>query len=231
MPEKLLSQKGFTLIEILIAMALMAMILTIIPNPFQSSTRGALEEVSGDLRRSLQIGLDESILRGSIVRLRIDMEATPAKYVVEYGPKTGLILPDFSVYNEERGLSIRDKEALDKRLEDLNSQFQPVTEFSEEESEVNDLVTIIGVATNIRNKFINDSNAAIYFYPTGEKDSSIIILGTDEEIVTIVAEPFMAGVSVDYHPIQSSDQDELDDIHQSKAKEIYENWTAGHPLQ
>lgn len=71
---------------------------------------------------------------------------------------------------------------------------------------------------------INTGSAFIYFYPTGEKDNAFIIIGSDTEMATIEFFPFIDRIQRNYIKIDNTDIDELDDIQNQKAKEVYEKW-------
>jgi prepilin-type N-terminal cleavage/methylation domain-containing protein len=215
---------GFSLLEILIAIALAALISGVVINNLVSG-RKPLDQVIDDLERTVIFATNETILRGAIVRIKIDVDATPHKYLVEYGPKSGFVIPEFKDFDEKTSLSLSEEEALTELKKKVDQQFQPVSEFSEKELSLPEGVKLIGHATSSRgHKFSNEESLYIYFYPTGEKDSAFVLFADDQSILAFEVFPFVSGVKTQFYNIDINQVSDLDEYLVKRGKEIYEEW-------
>lgn len=117
-----------------------------------------------------------------------------------------------------------------KKLESFDKNFNPIQDFSEKVLEVPDDVFLLGAASNLNPQLATESSLAIYSYPSGERDSAIIMLGTDEEIVAITTQGYTADVKMDFFSLRQDTQTDVDTQRQSKTKELHELWLKGSPL-
>lgn len=233
MPDRsdtLAYQAGFSLIEILVALSLMAMIIFIIPNPFENNSRTHIQETADNLARGLKMAVDESILRGVVTRLKLDLGKTPQSYVVEFGDKNQGLLPNFNSLEAEQGLTLQEEDEVKKKLESFDKNFNPIQDYSEKALEVPEDVLLLGAASNLNPQLITETSMAIYSYPSGERDSAIILLGTDEEIVALTTQGFTADVKMDFFSLPQDTQTDVDSQRQNKVKELHEQWLKGAPL-
>lgn len=218
---KFLTQKGFTLVEVLVALLLVALIVLAWP----SGDTGAHQELISTVEsvdRSLQFAQNESILRNSVVRLRISLEKSPVEYTVEYGPSGNLPLPDMP---EETVKSMAQEKAEQEKLASLDKQFTKVEEFEDVKVELSDEVTILGVATSSMKKLITGGEASIYFYPTGEKDAALIFFATTEEMAWLEIQPFLSETNATYETLNTKRVAKLEDVLQTRMDEVYKEWT------
>ncbi len=214
-------QKGFTLVEILVALLLVTIVLGLVSsNPF--SSRRNLDDALNYAERAIRFSSDESAMRNSVVRLHFNLEKDPQSYSVEYGPEGGFILKIPKAALSE--LSTSDAKKEKKRQSDVNRSFTKVKEFQESDKEMPMGVRILGVATSIQEAFLSENEASIYIYPTGEKDNAIIILSTDDEVVALTMEPFTQEFKRKYVSLGGETGDELEDKLQEVAKELYQEW-------
>lgn len=212
--------RGFTLIEVLVALLLVSLVV-MIWNGSGDEAHQELISTTESVERSLQFAANESILRNSVVRLRISLEKQPIEYTVEYGPAGNFPLPDFQ---EEGTKSIATEEAEKAKLTNLDKQFTKVEEFEDVKVELSDEVTVIGVGTTSMKKLITDGDANIYFYPTGEKDGALIFFATTTEMSWLEVQPFLSATRSTYHIIDTKRVAKLEDILQTKMDEVYKEW-------
>jgi len=98
--SKLISNhQGFSLIEILVALVLAAMMFMVIPSSDHVQKHRDLQTAVDDLDRSVRFASNEAVLRNAVVRLRISLDKSPTEYTVEYGPAGNLPLPDMPEEN------------------------------------------------------------------------------------------------------------------------------------
>ena len=57
-------------------------------------------------------------------------------------------------------------------------------------------------------QLITEGNVSLFTYPTGEKDSAIIILGNDIEIAFVEINPFIQEFNREYRPLELQENTE-----------------------
>jgi prepilin-type N-terminal cleavage/methylation domain-containing protein len=211
---------GFTLIEIMVALLLAALVFVAIPSGDSADQHRKLQTAVDDIDRSLRFAANEAVLRNTVVRLRFELDKNPIEYVVEYGPAGNLPLPEMTV---KANPSLEEAKQETEKTSALDKQFNKVAEFDEVRREIHPDVTILGVATEASNKIIKDKPASIYFYPTGEKDAALVFFSTIEEVAWLEASPFMADTTATFEPIKGSVA-KIEDILQTKMDEVYKAW-------
>jgi len=145
------------------------------------------------------------------------------EYTVEYGPAGNLPLPDMP--ERTQNSLAEEKAEADKRAA-LDRQFTKVEEFEDIKHEISEDVSIIGVATTSQKKLIQEGEASLYFYPTGEKDGGLIIFSTVEEIAYLEVAPFLSETNSVFEPLKTSGVAKLEDILQTRMDEVYKQWLA-----
>lgn len=214
---------GFSLIEIMVALLLAAIIFVAVPTGDSSNKHRALQNTIDDFDRSVRFASNESVLRNRLVRLRIDLEQDPIQYIVEYGPGENLVLPDMSEDKAEN-LSLEEEKAALEDKKKLDGQFTKVEEFEDIRREISQEVNFIGMASTIQKKIMNEGQAVLYFYPTGERDGALIFLGTSEEMGWLEVEPFQNETRQSYYVFPADSVAKTSDLQQTKMDEIVKEW-------
>lgn len=217
----MLSHQGFSLVEVLVALVLVVMMFSLIPKGTFGGSSKNLEETAVDIERAIRFSVNEAILRNAIVRISFDLTSEPQTYAVEYGPGAGLVLPE---YEDESRLSLKEREARKKQTKNLDAQFNRVDEFSDKAKEIPEGVRITGVVSSYSPNIITDSKAAIYFYPTGEKDNALVFFTTEEEMVTLDIPPFEDTTSKEFYTYTQYDLNNIEDSIESRMKDVFEKW-------
>lgn len=214
---------GFSLIEIMVALLLAAIIFVAVPTGDSSNKHRALQNAIDDFDRSVRFASNESVLRNRIVRLRIDLEKDPILYIVEYGPGENLVLPDHSE-DKSDNLSLEEQKAAQDASKKLDGQFTKVEEFEDIRREINQEVNFIGLASTIQKDIMNEGQALLYFYPTGERDGALIFLGTAEEMAWLEVEPFQNETRQSFYTFPAESVAKTSDLQQTKMDEIVKEW-------
>lgn len=214
-----LDQRGFSLIEVLVALILVSMMFLAIPSGDNTQQHRDLQTAVDDIDRSIRFASNESILRNTVVRLSIDMDKTPVQYNVEYGPPGNIPLPDMT--QEKTTLSLAEEKTEKEKLTKLDQQFTKVEEFEEILHEISDDVTIQGVASSSQKKMFTDGKAYLYFYPTGEKDGGLIFFATEQEIAYLEIQPFLSETNTSFEVF---DVAKGEDFIQTRMDEVYKQW-------
>lgn len=222
--SKLISNhRGFSLIEILVALVLAAMIFLALPSSDHVQKHRDLKTAVDDLDRSVRFASNESVLRNTVVRLRISLEKSPTEYTVEYGPAGNLPLPDMP---EKLSKSLEEVKAEADKRASIDRQFTKVEEFEDIKHEISPDVTIMGMASSSQKALITEGEAVLYFYPTGEKDAGLIFFSTTDEIAYLEIAPFLAETNSVFEPLPASSVAKLEDILQTRMDEVYKQWLA-----
>jgi len=215
------SDQGFSLIEILVALVLAALIFLVVPTSDNVQKHRDLQSALDDLDRSIRFASNEAVLRNSVVRLKISLEKKPVEYTVEFGPTGNFPLPDLT---EKTSMSLQEEKIEQEKKANLNKQFNKVDEFEDIKHKFSENVEVLGMATTTTKNLIKEGEAFLYFYPTGEKDGGIIILSTVEEIAYIEIAPFLSETNTVFKPLNTSSVAKLEDILQTRMDEVYKEW-------
>jgi prepilin-type N-terminal cleavage/methylation domain-containing protein len=220
--SKLNGDQGFSLIEILVALLLAALIFIAIPSSEDSKRHRDLQTAVDDIDRTIRFAASEAALRNTVVRLVINMEKMPIEYSVEYGPADNFILP---VVEDFSKLSIKEQVKEKKRIAQLDGQFTKVEEFQDITREFSPEVELLGVATTFQKDLIRDQIAAIYFYPTGEKDGALFFFGTQDEVATLEVLPFHEKTFAQFFPaIPPPEMTKDEDIRENMMIQMAQEW-------
>lgn len=221
------SSAGFSLLEILIALFIVVLITYAASGSGSLFGKNSMDEALDGLERAVRFSANETILQGAIVRIKLSLTTTPVTYSVEYGPKDGFILPQFSDFKAKQDLNIRELEDYQKVEKKVNTQFNAVNEFADSPLELPESIRILGVASSLRtNVLLTEEDAYIYFYPNGEKDDTLIILTDESEFASLEIEPFRDKISKQFYDIRELlESPTFEDDLFAKAKEVYENWS------
>ncbi|HLE12471.1 MAG: hypothetical protein A2504_07735 [Bdellovibrionales bacterium RIFOXYD12_FULL_39_22] len=216
------NKQGFSLIEILVALALVGLVYTIAITG-QSSPRASLDDVTEQIERYVRFASDEAALRNTIMRLHFKLDENPQTFFLEVGPESALAMPEERVKDTSK-MTKEEKEEYEKSVSDFNKNFSKLKDFEDSEQEVPDNIRIIGVSTSDLDYLTIDSDAYIYIYPTGEKDNGLIIVSSDTEMIALEINPYTFEFNRSYHTMGPPNEEELEDRQIDLAKEIYANW-------
>ncbi|WP_127717307.1 Tfp pilus assembly protein FimT/FimU [Halobacteriovorax sp. HLS] len=214
------NDRGFTLIEMLVALLLVTIVLTVVTGT-SFSTRRNLDEALNDIERGIRFSADEAALRNAMIRINFNLDEDPQKWSVEFGPDGNFVLPaskkTLVQSREEEDEEKSKKKALDKK-------FSSVKEFEDGQKDIPPGVRIIGIGTTLNQAMVLNGENALYIYPTGEKDSAIIVVATDDELASITVSPFTIDLKRKYYSIDLESEGDITDKQVEMAEEIYQEW-------
>lgn len=219
--KAILGHQGFSIVEILVALMLVVLVFSLIPTNTRDEERDKLNSVIEDFRRATRFATNEAVLRNAITRITIDMETDPQEYYVEYSTEGGLALPQVQ---NPKDLSFTEREEQAKKIKDLDSQFQKVSEFAEENKIMPFGVRATGLANVNIEDILTSGKAHIYFYPTGEKDGALIFLSSGSELATLDIPPFENTTFTEYSTYSEYDLNNIDSAQMNKMKELRDEW-------
>lgn len=216
--------QGFSLVEVLVAIALMATVFTLVTST--SDSRGELEESILHFDRAVKVASNESILRNTVTRIFIDFEAvdeeseeTTVTYSVQFGPSGGLVLPKAEDLSK---IGLNDLEKYEERQKKFNSKFNTVADF--EKRVLPEDIKFQGVASSYIKDIQTEGKLSIYFYPTGERDDAVIFLTSNNELAYLKIQAFSDQTILKYAPLSKSELDNPQDSLDNKIKEVHSQW-------
>jgi hypothetical protein len=71
---------------------------------------------------------------------------------------------------------------------------------------------------------VQEFETSIYFYPSGEKDDALIVLATDDEVISLSLDAYDSDMKRQYIALEGVEAAERDDKQFQLAKEMYETW-------
>ena len=217
------SQKGFSLIEILVAMALVSIILLIAVGT-DFSDRKSLDQILDKYERVIRSSSDEAILKNNFVRMNLNIDKDDGQHLsLEYSDDKNFVI-DLELARRENSESESDKELREEKEKEQNSSFSNVPEFEAEDFELPGNVVLLGSGSELTENFITSGKTQIYFYPNGQKDASIIIFATSDELATLEIEPFRRVINRRYIKIPEDFNGEFEEYIIEKANEIFSEW-------
>lgn len=214
--------EGFSLIEILVALVLAALVFLAIPSGDVAEKHRKLRTAIDDIDRATRFASNEATLRNTVVRLRISLDKSPVEYLVEFGPPGNLPLPD--MVDDKPNKSLKEEKDAQDKTSALDKQFNKVDEFEDIKHEIHPDVTILGVGSSSQKKLMNKGEANLYFYPTGEKDAGLVFFSTTEEMAFLEIEPFLAETSQVFEKLPTGRSAKLEDILQTRMDEVFKEW-------
>ena len=214
---------GFTLIEILVALALVTLILMVVMGGMGSfSSRDKLEQNLEKIERSIRYSRDESILRNSVVRVHFNLNKDPQEFFVEFGPSDNFVLSQNQTY-AKKDLSLDELEKLKKEQKQLNSEFQKVPDMSHENFMIETPLTLIGMGSSLTKRFVIEGEPSLYVYPSGEKDRAFVSIANETELGVLTTQAYGEKISIDYYKLNKSEGDILEQ-QIDRSEELFKQW-------
>lgn len=222
------SQSGFSLLEILVAMALVTVILTMVTGSSFSSRKN-LDEMMSKVERAVRFSSDESTLKNQFVRISFDILSEEQSLKISYSDEDNLVIDPNLIAAQAAINKKEEEEEQETKAQKKNlprDPFTPVQEVDSDEFLFPTGVKLIGVATSLSKMLVIDNDPQIYFYPTGEKDSAIIIFATDDEIGYLEINPFQRVIDRNYILFEEDEitQENFVEKTTEMAQEIYKEW-------
>jgi len=164
--------KGFTLIEILVVIGLMALVTGVFIPAFSDAFRTKGESVARRLALILGQARDRAMLTDKLIRLKVDfdkqtisLDEAPSQYLVQKEP--------------DRSPSEREKEEAAKKDADT---FHPVADLMPQPMQMPDGLKIIEVKSPRYKKPITEGTAFVYFFNNGNTDGASIFFETEQKV-------------------------------------------------
>lgn len=208
------SSKGFSLFEVLAVIVLIGIISTMGYRMISGqSGKDKLDEFKDDLNRTINFASSEAIIRNKVIRLIIHLDKTPQSYSIQVASTTQLLLPEKESQKfMDKSL---DEEDQKKLTEKFNQSFLPHPEGKEKDFSID--IEIIGLA-HMENKELQfDQDFSTYFYPSGEKDPTLFVVKTHNEVMAISYDAFRDRMLTKYYPLEPG---EVKDF----AEKIFKDW-------
>jgi len=159
---------GFSLIEVLVALAIIALISAIAIPSFTYVFRTSTESFSRQMANLLRESRDRALLKDVIIRIQYNLDEQ--KYWVEEAPSSVLLPPALS-----------EKEQREKEKEEKNNDgFRLVREITKDKKEVPSGLRIVEVLSPRIKKPIREGIAEVYYFPNGTAEAAILKIEDQE---------------------------------------------------
>lgn len=219
-----LDQRGFSLIEILVALFLLSIIFISIPSSDTADDRDKLETVIDDMQRAVHFSDNETILRNAVVRMHFTAEdGGKINYSIQAGPTGDFVLP---VQPQEYSrMSLKEKEHWDKKIKEMSSQFTDTQEFEDNKRSIPEGVKMIGLGCADWKELKIEGDMDLYFYPNGDRDQCVLYFASYDEIAQLEI-PYMGfNFKLEYtrNPVFER-ADQLEDYIFEQAQARFKEW-------
>lgn len=229
--------KGFSLLEILVAMALVALIFSMVAN-FNFTSKQASEQLIEDLTLAIESATDEAALKNTNVRIQFELSSTeinpdedtpledqPQSILFEYALDSNELMEKRERVNRSELTQTQLEKFIELEKNNKNN-FARISTLKDGKIIPDYPVRVLGVGYPNENKFISTLSSSIYFYPDGDKDPAIIFITEGEQIHYLVIPPFGLNIKYDSVLIESFNNDlvfeEIIEKAKDQAKEIFE---------
>ena len=216
-------KSGFSLLEILIALALVALLFSLVGS-YNYTQRQEVEDLMGKIDQSIGALIDESTIKHRMTRLRISLDDSPQKVSFEYAQRHDMTI-DADLLEDASKLTESELERRKKKEDDFNKNFSRLSDLQDGSLEVSDRIKILGVGLVEQRLFISAGSPSVYFYPNGEKDPAVIFISTDNEIHYLTISPFGFKIEKNLEKINSltlPEEEMFEEEVFDQVKEIFE---------
>ena len=232
------NKKGFSLLEILVAMALVALIFSMAAN-FSFTRTQASQELVDDLTIAIESATDEAVLKNSMVRVRfklsdyesnedsleeIEVEDITQEIFFEYLLDSKNLLESKERINRADLTQTQMEEYIQEQKKN-ESSFGRLSDLKDGKIEIEYPLRVLGIGYPQENKFITTLSSSIYFYPNGDKNPGAIFIFDQERIHYLVIPPFGLNIKHEIIPMEFTDDETPEQLFErarAKAKEAFE---------
>jgi len=185
--------RGFTLVELMIAVAVVAVLAAAVV-PSVSSLSGAdARKAAGELSGSLRYLFDTAALRHATCRMVLDLDAR--SWAAECAPRLVGVArgagPEAGVEDEaELERRFPDEEDADRRRLLAKSRFGAFTDALLKQRELPGRTAIRSVRVEGRREPVTEGQAYVHFFPGGQAERAFIEVADGNTLYTVVVEPF-----------------------------------------
>lgn len=165
-------QRGFSLIEVMIVIALIALISAVTVPSLTGVFRTSTESFARRLSLQLREARDRAMLQDKLLRLRVNLDAQ--EYWLEEAP-SNYLLPKPAA----RSASALEKEEAEKKE---SASFRQVSEITSDKQKIPKGLRIVEIISPRRKEPFREGTADVYFYNNGSTDGVTLHFETDEKV-------------------------------------------------
>jgi general secretion pathway protein H len=203
-----LGARGFTLMELLVSIAVIALMIAAVIPSIESATGMKGREAAGEISALVRYMYDQSALTGKACRIVFDMdqnaywaECTPDHFVIDQEKvksRDGKAIIEEKIKREQRKLDPNDlKDAVEIQREKVEkeAEFSSFTDSQVTKKVLPDVVTLQVWTGHQTERFIK-GQAFLHFFPQGYTERAQIYLQSAGDTYTLVVSPLTGRVNV-----------------------------------
>ena len=166
------NSRGFTLVEILIVIALIAIVTALMVPSFSKVLRTSDEGYPTQMAQLLRQARDRALLTDKLIRLRIDLEKQ--QYWLEEAPSS-YMMPK----TDDKKLTEREREEADKKE---GEAYRMVKELTADKKDIPSGIKIIEIKTPRQKNTITEGMVDVFFFNNGNADGVSLLFETEEKV-------------------------------------------------
>lgn len=183
------SKRGFTLIEILVVIGIIALVTTIALPSLMSFFKVSLSTAGREVATVVRETYNASVITGRIYRVVYDFKSQ--SYWAEGGPTTLLLDTAATKEEEERRRRYLSPSELEK-LKNKDSGFTLDKAITRKKRALPDGVSIVSITTDQAKEPITEGEATTHFFPHGLTERTLIVLkDLSSNYVTLAIQPLL----------------------------------------
>lgn len=195
--------RGFTLVELMIAAAVIAVLAAAVVPSVASLTGADARKAAGELSGSLRFLFDTAALRHATCRMVLDLDART--YGAECAPRlVGVARGGAAVQEDDAELERRFPEEKDPERRRLlaGTNFGAFTDPLLRKRELPGHTAVRQVRVEGRREPITEGQAYVHFFPGGQAERAFIEVADGGTFYTVVVEPYTGRARVVTGPVE-----------------------------
>lgn len=189
-------RSGFTLVEVLVVLAIMGLMMGIMVVSMGTTTTSKLKKVASHINALSQYLYNESAVKKEYHRLVIDFSEN--RYWVESSSKPFQISD--TALGEEKQEDRKEKDQKEEMLADEGASFQEKQDSLSKAQDLPSGILFKNVWVEHLGQTVHEGKVAIYFFPNGWVEKAVIQLGDEEGSLIYSLETLSISGKIKVHP-------------------------------
>lgn len=166
-----MNKRAFTIIEVLVVLALLGMIAAIGVPQIQRIFRSNLKNSSRKIASAIRYAYDSSVISGNVFRFVVDFEKS--SYHLEESDKKNFLIEEYTEEEEEK---IEDSLTEEEKKERMKTSFLPIRGQLGKPNKLPSAIKFDSIEKVRIKRTFKEGKAFLYFFPQGATEKVIIRL-------------------------------------------------------